>query len=59
MYVLRKIKGDLNKVACDVQCHWDGEHYVEYSKDILNKSQAYIEIDGRYRYSTDNNILYL
>ena len=45
MYVLRKIQGDLNKVVCDVQCHWNGEHYVDIPKDILTQAQAYIEID--------------
>ena len=45
MYVLRKIQGDLNKVVCDVQCHLNGEHYVDIPKDILTQAQAYIEID--------------
>lgn len=46
MYVLRKIQGDLNKVACDVQCHWNGEHYVDIPKDALLGARAFVEIDS-------------
>lgn len=46
MYVLRKIQGDLNKVACDVQCHWNGEHYVDIPKDALLGARTFVEIDS-------------
>lgn len=33
MYVLRKIQGDLNKVACDVQCYLNDKLIDEYRKE--------------------------
>ena len=44
MYVLRKIQGDLNKVACNVQCHWNGEHYVDIPKDILTRDEGILAL---------------
>ena len=45
-YVLKKIEGDLNKIFCDKQSHWDGEHYVLIQKDALLDAYAFVEIDS-------------
>lgn len=45
-HVLKKIEGDLNKIFCDKQSHWDGEHYVFIQKDALLDARAFVEIDS-------------
>lgn len=44
--VLKKIEGDLNKIVCDKQSHWDGKHYVIIQKDALLDARAFVEIDS-------------
>ena len=45
-YALKKVEGDLNKILCDRQDHWDGEHYVFIQKDALLDAFALVEIDS-------------
>lgn len=45
-HVLKKIEGDLNKILCDKQAHWDGENYVFIQKDALLDASAFVEIDS-------------
>ena len=45
-HLLKKIEGDLNKILCDKQSHWDGEHYVFIQKDALLDARAFVEIDS-------------
>lgn len=45
-HVLKKIEGDLNKIFCDKQSHWDGERYVFIQKDALLDARAFVEIDS-------------
>lgn len=46
MNKLKKIEGNLDIVANDKQCHWNGEHYVDIPKDALLSAWAFIEIDS-------------
>lgn len=45
-YTLKKVEGDLNRVICDKQDHWDGKHYVFIQKDALLDAFAFVEIDS-------------
>lgn len=46
MNKLKKIEGNLNKIVCDRQDHWNGEHYVDIPKDALLGARAFVEIDS-------------
>lgn len=45
-YTLKKVEGDLNKIFCDKQAHWDGENYVFIQKDALLEARAFVELDS-------------
>ena len=45
-YTFKKVEGDLSKILCDKQDHWDGKNYVFIQKDALLDAFALVEIDS-------------